>query len=142
MLGVPAAELAHAIDVPPIESALAAPFASYDGIDFYSDLHIRAAILCSRIVRNHAFPDGNKRVAYLAMVYFIEVNGRTWRIGDQDEVAAVIEALAGRAISEDESPPGSPSGSPECLIRTDARLVASSGWTAARPPSGADQKRT
>jgi death-on-curing protein len=55
------------IDVPSAESALAAPFAGFGELDFYPDPAVKAAILCSRLVRNHPFPDGNKRVAYLAM---------------------------------------------------------------------------
>jgi death on curing protein len=101
-LGVPADRLARVINVPLIESALAAPFATFGGVDFYPEFHVKAAVLCSRIARNHSLPDGNKRVAYLAMLVFIESNGRTWTVGDQDEVADMVEAMVARKITEDE----------------------------------------
>jgi death on curing protein len=66
-LDTDAERLMRVIDVPSAESALAAPFAGFGELDFYPDPAVKAAILCSRLVRNHPFPDGNKRVAYLAM---------------------------------------------------------------------------
>lgn len=63
VLGVDAAELLRDVKIGPAESALAAPFASFGGQDFYTDPVQRAAIACSRLVRNHPFTDGNKRVA-------------------------------------------------------------------------------
>jgi death on curing protein len=101
-LGPVAEDLARVINVPLIESALAAPFATFGGIDFYPEFHVKAAVLCSRIARNHSLPDGNKRVAYLSMLLFIESNGHTWTVGDQDEVADAVEALVARELSEDE----------------------------------------
>ena len=38
------------------------------------DLVDKAAVLCVRLARNHPLPDGNKRVAYLAMVEFLARN--------------------------------------------------------------------
>src|SRR2546423_15470618 len=94
VLGVPAADLARAFDAAAMESALAAPFMGFGDTEFYPELHVKAAILCSRIVRNHPLPDGNKRTGYLVMREFVERNGRTWTTGDQDEAADIIEALA------------------------------------------------
>ncbi|HET7445548.1 MAG TPA: Fic family protein [Solirubrobacterales bacterium] len=101
MLGTPAEQLARVILVGSAESALAAPFASFDGIDFYEDPAERAAICCSRIIRNHPFPDGNKRVGYECMREMLERDDVPWpRPGDVDEIAGTIEALAAREISE------------------------------------------
>ncbi|HUB99701.1 MAG TPA: Fic family protein [Solirubrobacterales bacterium] len=101
MLGTPAEQLARVILVGSAESALAAPFASFDGIDFYEDPAERAAICCSRIIRNHPFPDGNKRVGYECMREMLERDGVPWpRPGDVEEIAGTIEALAAREISE------------------------------------------
>jgi death-on-curing protein len=102
VLGVPAQELHHATKVGLAESALAAPFASFGGEDFYPSTAEKAAVLCSRIVRNHALPDGNKRTALVVMLDFIERNGAKWTApsGEQDEMAAVIEDLAAGTLSE------------------------------------------
>lgn len=104
VLGAPAERLARMVLVSSAESALAAPFASFDGIDFYEDLAERAAICCSRIIRNHPFPDGNKRVGYECMREMLERDGLPWPrpSEDIDEIAGTIEALAAREISERE----------------------------------------
>jgi death on curing protein len=82
------------------QSALAAPFATYGGHDLYEHPVRRAAVLASRIVRNHALPDGNKRVALLLMDLYLEEHG--WRLAcSQQEIAQAIEDLASRNKSED-----------------------------------------
>jgi death-on-curing protein len=41
-----------------LESALAAPFAEYDGIELFDTLERKAAKLCFSLVKNHCFVDG------------------------------------------------------------------------------------
>jgi death-on-curing protein len=85
------------------ESALAAPFASFAGVEFYEGLATKAAVLCSRLLRNHPLPDGNKRVAYLCMIELIRRNGREWRpVAPEMERAEMVERLAARELTEDE----------------------------------------
>ncbi len=103
VLSTPAERLARMVLLGPAESALAAPFATFAGIDFYPDPVERAAICCSRIIRNHPFPDGNKRVGYECMREMLERDGIEWpRPGDVEEIAGTIEALAAREVSEAE----------------------------------------
>src|SRR5438093_10892027 len=47
------------------------PQASFGGEEFYAGIATKAAVLCSRLVRNHPLPDGNKRAGYLAMREFL-----------------------------------------------------------------------
>jgi len=83
------------------ESALAAPFVDLDGVEAYPGLATKAAVLCSRLLRNHPLPDGNKRVAYLCMIELIRRNGREWRpVAPAMERAAMVERLAAREIDE------------------------------------------
>jgi death on curing protein len=86
------------------ESAAHAPAASFGGVDFYADLGLKAAVLCAHLVKNHPFPDGNKRVAFLAMIEFVERNGYAWEPppGDEDgEVSAqVILDLAAAPLTD------------------------------------------
>jgi death-on-curing protein len=95
VLGASAEGLAGATRLGAAESALAAAHSA-------GELPVRAAILCSRIVRNHPLPDGNKRVALIAMLELIERNGARWTAppGGQDEIAQTIERLAARRLSE------------------------------------------
>ena len=105
VIGVDAAVLARMPRVvSQAESALAAPRAGFGGVDQYPDLATKAAILCSRLARNHPLPDGNKRSAYLAMVEFIERNGRTFSMPESadpaEDIAATIEAVAASEMEE------------------------------------------
>jgi len=102
LFGRSAEELSHVILLPGAESALAAPFASFDGVDFYEDPAERAAICCSRIIRNHPLPDGNKRLGYECMREMLERAGLPWPRPSEDveEIASTIEGLAAREVSE------------------------------------------
>ncbi len=102
VLDIPAETLKHATALGLAESALEAPFASYGGQDFYPEPADRAAILCSRVVRNHPLPDGNKRVGLICMLEFIARNGWIWVTTSQKELAQTIEWLAAGSMREDE----------------------------------------
>ncbi|HMI82394.1 MAG TPA: Fic family protein [Solirubrobacterales bacterium] len=104
MLGTPAERLSRAISVSTAESALAAPFASFGGIDFYPDPVERAAICCSRLIRNHPFPDGNKRIAYECMREMLERADLPWPRPREDaiEIAETINELDAKTLDEAE----------------------------------------
>jgi death on curing protein len=101
-LDTDATRLARIIDVSSAESALAAPFAGFGVLDFYPDPAMKAAILCSRLLRHHPFPDGNKRVAFLAMLELLGRNGHTWIPPEDNEAAEMIERVAARDLTEDD----------------------------------------
>jgi death-on-curing protein len=62
-------------DLTLVESATAAPSASFGGQFLHSDLFEMAAALLFALVMNHAFVDGNKRVGTAAALTFLMVNG-------------------------------------------------------------------
>jgi death-on-curing protein len=62
----------------------------------------KAAVLCARLARNHPLPDGNKRVAYLALLEFLARNDIEWLPPSVDDTVATIERVAAGAISERE----------------------------------------
>jgi death on curing protein len=95
VLEVPAEQLLRAMRVGAAASALAAP-------DRYPTLAEKAGILCSRLVRNHPLPDGNKRVALVAMLELVARNHGIWTPPwrGQDEIAMAVEQLAARRLSE------------------------------------------
>jgi death-on-curing protein len=68
-----------------VESAVLRPQQSVMGQDAYSDLHSKAAALFHSLINNHAFVDGNKRTAVLAVIVFYNLNGRQLR-ADQDHL--------------------------------------------------------
>jgi death-on-curing protein len=99
-LGIDAHALTRVTKVALAESALAAPYATFGGHDFYKHPIERAAILASRIVRNHPLPDGNKRVAFLLMVLDLEEHGYALTATPK-EIDRVFRSLAARHMTED-----------------------------------------
>jgi death on curing protein len=65
----------HPRDVGLVESAVARPRTSVFGDDAYPGLHAKAAAVLHSLARNHAFVDGNKRVAWLSAGAFYWING-------------------------------------------------------------------
>lgn len=84
-----------------LDSALQAPLAGFGDVDLYPEDWQRLGVLCSRIVLNHPFLDGNRRTGFLLMWAIAQLNGVTLEFADQHEVAAQIEALAARELDED-----------------------------------------
>jgi death on curing protein len=58
-----------------LESALAQPQATFDGVYLYPEIHDQAAAYLYHISKNHAFVDGNKRTAVAVMETFVRKNG-------------------------------------------------------------------
>ncbi|MFE1147592.1 type II toxin-antitoxin system death-on-curing family toxin [Streptomyces albidoflavus] len=56
-------------------SAVERPRTNVFGAELYLTLHEKAAALLHAVARNHALIDGNKRTAWLAMRFFLRVNG-------------------------------------------------------------------
>ena len=82
-----------------LDSALARPRqrGAYDAADIVT----LAASYGFALIKNHAFVDGNKRIAAMATLLFLELNGRTF-FGAEAEVASVFEMLAAGEMKEDE----------------------------------------
>ena len=79
------------------DSALHAPAAGFGDQDFYSDPVDKAAVLLVRPTKNHPLPDGNKRAAWVALRYFLIVNGWEWteQPSIDDAEAAMLAIAAG-----------------------------------------------
>jgi len=70
-----------------LEAALFRPQTGY-----YADLIEEAAALWESLAQNHAFIDGNKRVAFAVTYTFLEING-AWLTADADATYAFIAGL-------------------------------------------------
>lgn len=67
-----------------LDSALNAPFLSFDGEDIYKTIQAKAARLGFSLIKNHPFIDGNKRIGILSMVVFLEINGIDISCSDEE----------------------------------------------------------
>jgi len=102
VVGTPAEVIALWPGIGLADSALHAPAASFGGVELYPDVIDKAAVLCVRLARNHPLPDGNKRVAYLAMLEFLARNAIAWHPPSVDETVATVEGVAAGRVSERE----------------------------------------
>ena len=81
-----------------LESAVTQPQTTWC-YDPQADLFLLAATYAFHISKNHAFRDGNKRVALHAALAFLKVNGVSIEAG-QDEVFDAMSRLVTSAIDE------------------------------------------
>ncbi len=104
-LGIDAGSLARMDRVVALgAAALAAPFAGFGEVEVFPAFEAKAAVYCSRIVRYHPLPDGNKRTGYDAMREFVDRNRRTFSHPDGDLMATadMIEQLAASSVTEND----------------------------------------
>lgn len=57
-----------------LESAINAPFQTFDNEEAFPSIQQKAARLGYGLVKNHAFVDGNKRIGAHAMLVFLALN--------------------------------------------------------------------
>ncbi|MGN0557064.1 MAG: type II toxin-antitoxin system death-on-curing family toxin [Acutalibacteraceae bacterium] len=84
-----------------LNSALSAPFQSFNGADMYPSIQQKAARLCFGLVKNHAFIDGNKRIGAHAMLVFLVLN-KIEIDYSQDELTDIILGIASGKCSLNE----------------------------------------
>ncbi|MDD5260944.1 MAG: type II toxin-antitoxin system death-on-curing family toxin [Methylacidiphilales bacterium] len=89
-------------DVALLESAVAAPQASFGGKSPYKDLGEVAAAYLFYLCRNHPFIDGNKRTALGACIVFLRLNEIEPKTDGPDWEELVL-AVASSAIDRDET---------------------------------------
>ncbi len=85
-----------------LESAVAAPQASFGGGSPYQDVAEVAAAYLFYLCKNHPFMDGNKRAALGACVVFLRLNGIEPK-SDGPEWEELTLAVAASAIDRDET---------------------------------------
>jgi death-on-curing protein len=85
-----------------LESAVAAPQASFGGQSPYKDLVEVAAAYLFYLCRNHPFVDGNKRTALGACIVFLRLNGIEPK-PDGPEWEELALAVAASAVDRDEA---------------------------------------
>ena len=85
-----------------LESAVAAPQASFGGQSPYKDLAEVAAAYLFYLCRNHPFIDGNKRTALGAGIVFLRLNGIEPK-PDGPEWEALALAVAASVVDRDEA---------------------------------------
>ena len=84
-----------------LESALNAPFQTFDGEYIYRTIKAKAAKLVYFLVKNHPFIDGNKRIGILVMITFLEINGVEVTCTDEELITLGLGLADGTIDDED-----------------------------------------
>ena len=84
-----------------LDSALNAPFQTFDGKDVYPALQQKAAHLCFGLVKNHPFVDGNKRIGAHVMLVFLALNGIELQYSQTELSDVILQLAAGEIKSSD-----------------------------------------
>ncbi|MCR5660691.1 MAG: type II toxin-antitoxin system death-on-curing family toxin [bacterium] len=78
-----------------LDSALNAPFQTFDSEELYPSLIEKAVRLGYGIIKNHPFLDGNKRIGTHAMLVLLDINGITLEYEDQDLIDTILNVASG-----------------------------------------------
>ena len=78
-----------------LDSACHRPQSGLLGQDAYPTLAAKASALMHSLARNHALVDGNKRLALLATVVFLWINGYRLDLSDDEAFDLTMSVAAG-----------------------------------------------
>lgn len=84
-----------------LESALARPYATFDGEDLYPSALEKAAAIGESIILNHPFVDANKRTGFLAMLLFIDQAGLKIAASEDTRYDFVVAIASGQKVFEE-----------------------------------------
>lgn len=82
-----------------LDSAISAPFQTFDGHDLYPNLLEKATQLCYGLIKNHPFFDGNKRIGLHAMLVFLRANNISVKC-DEKNLADLIFRIADETLTK------------------------------------------
>jgi death-on-curing protein len=83
-----------------LDSACHRPQAGFFGKEAYPNLAGKAAALMHSLACNHALVDGNKRLALLATVVFLRVNGHRLDLTDDEAFDLTMSVAAGQVDAD------------------------------------------
>ena len=78
-----------------LDSAIEAPFQTYDGNDLYPTIQAKAARLGYGLIKNHSLLDGNKRTGTHAMLVFLALNGIELSYSQKDLYETILNVASG-----------------------------------------------
>ena len=78
-----------------LDSALAQPGQTFDGVELYPSLAEKAARYAYGIIKNHPFADGNKRTGAAVLAVFLRANGARFKPRLEDMQRAILAVADG-----------------------------------------------
>jgi len=83
-----------------LSSAVHRPQSRMYGVEAYSDLFEKAAALLQSLAVNRPLVDGNKRMAWMSTVVFLDFNGSEMVAVDQDEAYELVVEVAQGSLDD------------------------------------------
>ena len=89
------------------KSSVGQIYQTFDGVELYPSVEEKAAMLLYLVVKNHSFSDGNKRIAAMLFLWFLDRNGILYspnggkRIADNTLVALTLMIAESRTEEKD-----------------------------------------
>ena len=84
-----------------LESAITRPFMTFDKEDLYPSPIEKAAALIESLISNHPFIDGNKRIGYVLMRYFLLENNLDIKATQSEKFEFVIKIAKGQSSTNE-----------------------------------------
>jgi death on curing protein len=84
-----------------LDSVCARPRSTALGADAYPTVEGKAAALLHSLARNHGLVDGNERLAWLAALVFLDINGHTVEMDDEAAFQLVMAVAEGTIELDD-----------------------------------------
>jgi len=84
-----------------LESALARPFMTFDKEDLYPSPIEKAAALIESLISNHPFIDGNKRIGYVLMRYYLLENNLDINATQSEKFDFVFKIAKGQSSTNE-----------------------------------------
>lgn len=84
-----------------LDSALSAPFQAFDDVSFFPSIMQKAARLGFRLINNHPFVDGNKRIGTHVMLVFLELNGIHLSYSQEELYTIILDIASSQKHYED-----------------------------------------
>lgn len=78
-----------------LDSAINAPFQTFDGQQLYPTVLEKATRLGFGLIKNHPFLDGNKRIGTHVMLVFLEINNITLFYEDNELISVILAVASG-----------------------------------------------
>lgn len=84
-----------------LDSALNSPFQTFGGVDLNYSIIDKASKLYYSLCNNHCFTDGNKRIASLCMVMFLDINGFNTNFTNDDLYDFTLKVASNKVSFDD-----------------------------------------
>ena len=84
-----------------LDSALAAPFQTFDGSPMLPTVQQKAARLGFGLIMNHPFVDGNKRIGAHVMLVMLAMNGIELEYSQEELCEIILKIAASQASFEE-----------------------------------------